>query len=100
MIAVSLAADPGGGEARLSIADTGGGIDEERRRRIFEPFFATKKVGESTGRGLAVVHGIVTSHGGRISVSSTVGAGTRFDVALSAAAGEERAAGGSSRPIA
>jgi signal transduction histidine kinase len=64
----------------LSVTDTGVGIDEAMQQRIFEPFFTTKPVGAGTGLGLSIVHGIVTSHGGRIDVSSALGKGTRFDV--------------------
>ncbi|RMH34746.1 MAG: response regulator, partial [Nitrospirae bacterium] len=66
--------------AQLVIADTGCGIQPEHLPRIFDPFFTTKGVGEGTGMGLAVTHGIVTDHGGVITVKSVVGEGTTFTV--------------------
>lgn len=70
----------GGTGISLRVEDTGVGMDKEVLENIFAPFFTTKGVDEGTGLGLAVVHGIVTSHGGSISVTSTVGQGTRFEV--------------------
>jgi PAS domain S-box-containing protein len=67
---------------RLSVRDTGPGMDETIRARIFEPFFTTKPVGEGTGLGLSVAHGIIAGHGGHINLESGVGRGTRFDVYL------------------
>jgi len=71
----------------LEIEDTGVGMTPEIVDQIFNPFFTTKDVGEGTGLGLAVVHGIVTAHGGAIEVSSAVGRGSMFRVRLPADGG-------------
>jgi nitrogen-specific signal transduction histidine kinase/DNA-binding NarL/FixJ family response regulator len=68
--------------ARISVGDTGCGMDEATLRRVFEPFFTTKPPGEGTGLGLAVVHGIMDSHDGAVTVASKPGAGTTFTVYL------------------
>jgi len=66
----------------LIVEDTGVGMEEKIIKQIFLPFFSTKDVGQGTGLGLPVVHGIVISHGGSINVESQVGQGTRFEVQL------------------
>lgn len=71
-----------GGWIRLSVSDTGVGIPEEVRERIFDPFFSTKSDAKGVGLGLAVVSGIVQRHDGRITVASTPGAGTTFTIDL------------------
>jgi PAS domain S-box-containing protein len=71
-----------GDYVRLTIADTGAGIPAEVMERIFDPFFTTKNVGEGTGLGLSLVHGIVADLGGAIDVRSTPGEGTRFEIWL------------------
>ncbi|MGE3292737.1 MAG: ATP-binding protein, partial [Geminicoccaceae bacterium] len=74
-------------EVVIEVADNGPGMAEEVRKRIFEPFFTTKPQGVGTGVGLSVSLGIVTSHGGRISVRREPGAGTCFSVVLPLPAG-------------
>jgi two-component system, NtrC family, sensor kinase len=80
LIRIGYRATPG--HARLVIEDDGPGIPEEIRSRIFEPFFTTKPSGEGSGLGLAVVHGIVEGHGGRITVDESSLGGARFTLSL------------------
>ena len=79
--AIFAAAHPeltSGPHVRLTVRDTGHGMSPEVLERIYEPFFTTKDVGEGTGMGLAVAHGIVASHGGAMTVMSAPG--TRYDL--------------------
>jgi PAS domain S-box-containing protein len=80
-IRVSTWTDPSGA-AVVEIRDTGPGIAPEILGRLFEPFFTTKPVGSGTGLGLAVAHGIVSSIGGEISVESTLGRGSAFQMRI------------------
>jgi CheY-like chemotaxis protein len=65
---------------KLSISDTGHGMDSRTMDRIFDPYFTTKAQDKGTGMGLAVVHGIIKGHGGSIHVESVSGKGSRFDI--------------------
>jgi len=73
---------------RLAVSDTGHGMDAAVMERIFDPYFTTKEVGEGTGMGLAVVQGIIKSHGGAITAYSEPGQGTSFHVFLPIIKGE------------
>ena len=66
----------------IEIEDTGVGIEPENLSKVFEPFFTTKEIGKGTGLGLAVCYGIITEHGGRLSVRSNLGKGSVFSILL------------------
>jgi two-component system NtrC family sensor kinase len=70
------------GHVSLIVEDTGAGMSEQVMKQIFLPFFTTKEVGQGTGLGLSVVHGIISSHGGLIRVESKIGSGSRFEIQL------------------
>ncbi|GBC60841.1 hybrid sensor histidine kinase/response regulato r [Desulfonema ishimotonii] len=67
---------------RLTVSDTGHGMDATTMSKMFDPYFTTKKIGKGTGMGLAVVHGIVQSHNGSVSVCSNPGQGTVFEIVI------------------
>jgi signal transduction histidine kinase/CheY-like chemotaxis protein len=75
---------PPGDYIRLSVADTGVGMDEDTLARAIEPFFSTKGVGKGTGLGLSMVHGLASQLGGALTISSKAGVGTNIDLWLPA----------------
>lgn len=84
-VMISTRGRSGGGLVEISIADTGCGIPSEQIGRIFDPFFTASRSSHGTGLGLSIAYGIVTTHGGTISVQSEVGKGSRFTIEMPAA---------------
>jgi two-component system NtrC family sensor kinase len=79
---ITITVRQAGRDIEIQIADTGAGMTEAVRRRIFEPFYTTKPIGVGTGLGLSITYGIIERHHGTITVDSTPGEGTTFTVRL------------------
>jgi signal transduction histidine kinase len=79
---INITADGDPERVVLTVADDGPGMSPEILTRIFDPFFTTKDVGEGSGLGLSIVHGIVERHGGKIAAESLPGQGTTFRIWL------------------
>jgi len=79
---LTLRASQSGSRIMIEVRDTGIGIPPENLTKIFDPFFTTKDIGQGTGLGLAVCYGILSDHGGRLDVRSSVGVGTTFTITL------------------
>jgi signal transduction histidine kinase/ActR/RegA family two-component response regulator len=88
-----------GAYLQLTVSDTGSGIPPDIKRRIFDPYFTTKDVGKGSGMGLAVVHGVVKSHGGRISIESEPGRGSKFTILFPAVEGHSPEAVPKPKPV-
>jgi CheY-like chemotaxis protein len=101
-VPASLAGDVSiapGAYVRVSVADTGVGMDEETIPRVFEPFFTTKEVGKGTGLGLAMIHGIVRQSGGAIDFETHRSSGTTFRILLPEVVDRKVARSAPARPL-
>jgi signal transduction histidine kinase len=87
-LTITTAADPRRGSLTIAFADTGQGIAPDKRDRIFDPFYTTRKAGKGTGLGLSISYGIIKDHGGDIQVESTAGQGSCFRLVLPLEAGD------------
>ncbi len=81
-VRIAASTSASAGDVEITVSDDGPGIPPDIIPRIFDPFFTTKDVGEGSGLGLSIVHGIVDRHGGRIEVQSQLGQGTTFRITL------------------
>nr|NQU89921.1 GHKL domain-containing protein [Bacteroidota bacterium] len=79
---LTIQTEVGENHVSLIVEDTGTGISDEAKKQMFIPFFTTKEIGQGTGIGLSVVHGVIMSHNGMIKVESKLGIGARFEVQL------------------
>jgi two-component system NtrC family sensor kinase len=95
---IRIAARKQADDVEITVADDGPGIPADVIPKIFDPFFTTKDVGEGSGLGLSIVHGIVDRHGGRIMVESQVGEGTTFRIVLPARSAAAAAPAGAAPP--
>jgi len=82
VLTLSTSLDEEGKYIEVMFSDTGPGIKEEDKKRLFEPFFSTKEVGKGTGLGLAISYSIIQRHQGTIEIKSQVGKGSTFSVKL------------------
>jgi signal transduction histidine kinase len=88
-----------GDDIVISVSDTGTGIPDELKERMFEPFFTTKEVGRGTGQGLAIARSVVERHGGKLTFSTKLGAGSTFFIRLPTGSGDSASLAGEEAPL-